>query len=107
MPKLPPPSPNFVIIEPGKCKTLIFDNLTYDRRKIRDPKTGITKTITAMLLHVVEEDGRKVDKWLSVLSYKLQQLLYSLYEKNWLFGRPVRICKFGEDFATEYSVELV
>jgi len=107
MVEIPPPEPTFVRIETGQCKVLIFDDLRYEKRIIRDPKTGRSKTVTAMVLHVVQEDGRKVDKYFSVVSYKAQQTLYALYKRGWLFARPIRICVYGEDYAREYAIELV
>ena len=104
-PELPPP--NFVKILPGQCKILVFDDMWYEKRKIRDPKSGKIKTVTAMVLHVIREDGLEVDKTFSVVSYKAMQTLAALARKGWLYARNIKICVYGEDFAREYQIELV
>lgn len=100
------PPPNFVKIGRNECKVLTFDDLWFEKRKIRDPKTHRVKEVTVMVLHVIKENGREVDKQFGVISYKLMQTLYNLYKRNWLFARPIKICRHGEDYATEYTVEL-
>jgi len=104
-PELPPP--NFVKIPKDGCKVLIFDDMWFEKRKIRDPKSNRVKEVTALVLHVVREDGLEVDKTFSVVSYKAMQTLVALQKRGWLFARPIRICVHGEDFAREYEIELV
>jgi len=99
--------PNFVKLEPGECHVFIFDDMWVENRKIRDPKSGRIKTVTAYVLHIVKLDGLECDKTLSILSYKAQQYLDELKRKGWLFGRPIKICCSGEDFYREYIFELL
>jgi len=79
----------------------------FEKRKIRDPKTNRVKEVTALVLHVVREDGLEVDKTFSVVSYKAMQTLTALAQRGWLYARNIRICVRGEDFAREYQIELV
>lgn len=107
MAKLPPPEATYIDLESGQCTTIIADDIFYMRKKIRDPLTKRVKTVTALVLHVVKQDGRDVDKYFSFISYKAQQTLYALYERGVLLGRPVKVCAFGEGFLREYSFELL
>jgi len=105
--RLPPPEAPFIELAPGQCTVIVADDIFYMRKKIRDPLTKRIKTVTALVLHVVQQDGRTVDKYFSFVSYKAQQTLYALYTKGVLLGRPVRVCRYGEGFLTEYTFELL
>jgi len=100
------PEPNYVQLEPEKTKRLRFDKWWWDDRTITDPKTRQAKPVRVMVLHTIEEDGNKIDKPFSVLSYKLQQTLAPLIDTGALFTRLVSITWSPRGHATEYSVGL-
>jgi hypothetical protein len=100
------PQPNYVQLEPEKTKRLRFDGWNWDDREITDPKTRQVKQVKVMVLHATEEDGNKIDKPFSVLSYKLQQTLAPLIDTGALFTRLVSITWYPRGHATEYSVGL-
>jgi len=104
---LPPPEAPFIELKSGQCVVIVADDIFYMRKKIRDPLTKRVKTVTALVLHVIKENGRDVDKYMSFLSYKAQQTLYALYKAGKLLGRPIRVCAYGEGFLREYSFELL
>ena len=99
--------PNFVKLDVNECHVFIFDDMWVEKRKIKDPKSGRIKTVVAYVLHIVKLDGIECDKTISFLSYKAQQYLDELKKRGWLFGRPIKICRRGTDFYTEYEFELM
>jgi len=101
------PEPNFVKLVPEKTKRLKFDKWWKEQRQIIDPKSKMSKTVTAWVFHVTEEDGQPVDTVFSVLAYKLQQTLAPLIDTGAIFTRRVDITWYPRDYATEYGVGLV
>ena len=104
---MPPPEASFIRLTSGQCVKIVADDIFYMNRTIRDPVTKRVKKVTALVLHVVKENGRDVDKYISFVSYKAQQTLYALYKKGVLLGRTVEICAYGEGFLREYSITLL
>lgn len=100
------PEPSYVKLEPDKTKILRFDKWYWEDRQITDPKTRQPKPVKVMVLHAIEEDGNKIDKPYSVLSYKLQQTLAPLIDTGALFTRPVSITWHPRDYSTDYTVGL-
>ena len=99
---------NYVRLEPEKEKCLRFreNSLRIEERTIRDPKTGVVKTVRALVLDVIEEDGIPVSKTFSTLSEKLAQILYNLHSTGELYRHYVCITWHPRDYATEYEVHL-
>lgn len=64
---------NWVIFKPGQRKTLHFYDHAMVERVITDPVTKTPKRVKTLVLYVDEEDGVKVEKMLSLLSYSLAQ----------------------------------
>lgn len=101
------PVANFIKLETGATKRMLFDRWWFEDRKHTDPKSRMIKTSKVMVFHAIEEDGAKVDKIFSVLSYKLQESLAPYVETGQIFTRHVEITKQGEDYATDYAFRLV
>ena len=82
---------NYVKLVPEKPKILRFkkDSLRIEERVITDPKTKVVKTVRALVLDVIEEDGVPVSKTFSTLSEKLAQTLYKNPIRGIESGRAV------------------
>ena len=91
----------------GVSKKLHFTDHKWVYKEIKDPLTGWTKRIRTLVLKVDWEDGRHVDKTLSVTSSKLQQMLLPYLDgkryKRYLF----EIRKRGSGFLTEWEMRTI
>ena len=105
MPVIPRILGNYVVLEPGKSKRLVIGNPRIVEYIIRDPKTGLSKTVRALEWDVYEEDGKPTKKIFRVLSEKLAQMLWTLWERRTSDKICVVITMFGQDLAKDYQVE--
>lgn len=99
---------NYVKLEPEKEKVLRFkpDSLRIEDRIIIDPVTKRSKTVKALVLDVIEEDGLPVSKVFSTLSDKLATQLKALADTGQLYTYRVGITPHGRGFAREYAVRI-
>jgi len=95
---------NFVRLVPDKPKRLKLTRPRIEERIIRDPKTGRTKVVRALVFDVLEEDGLPVSKIFSTLSEKLAAQLLAIWEHRRADYIDVTIIWHPRDFATEYEV---
>jgi len=87
---------NYVKLEVGKPVVLRFDKFSWLSHPIVDPDLGFSKTVRALVFHVVEQDGRPADTIFSLISTKAQKEIepYLLAEKfrrykfTWLKEAP-------------------
>jgi len=95
---------NYVILPPDTPKKLKLTDPRIEERVIRDPKTGMLKTVKALVFRCLEEDGRPVNKVFSTLSVKLAKMLMALWERRRADYIYVEIIRHPADYATEYEV---
>jgi len=98
---------NYVELRPGKPVELVADQLAIVPRRIRDPVTGFTKTVNALVLHVTRLDGVPADTQFSTVSEKLKAQLLELHRLGQLLHRRIRITKWGSGFTSEFQVEVL
>ena len=75
--------------------------------EVKDPETGKLKTITGLVLHAVELDGRPVDMPYSTISANHKSALKALIPTNQLFSRVIIITKVPAGRATEYKIQVI
>jgi len=97
---------NFVRLEPGVPKRMHFMRHEFVDKVIRDPLTGVAKTVRVLQFYVDYEDGQKVAKVFSVTSEKLAASLSPYLADNRYTRLEFIITKRGEGFLTDYSVEV-
>ena len=99
---------NFVKLEAGKEKILKIrpGSFRVEPRAFKDPKTQIPKTINAVVVDVVEEDGKPTAKTFSTVSDKLATQLRLAHENGTLYIYKVGIKRVGEGYGTEYQLRL-
>ena len=95
---------NYVVLPPDTPKKLKLSDPRIEERIIRDPKTGMLKTVKALVFKCTEEDGKPVNKTFSTLSRKLAQMLMALWERRRTDYIYVEIIRHPADYATEYEV---
>ena len=95
---------NYVVLPPNKPKRLKLTDPHIEERTIRDPKTGMLKTVKALVFKCIEEDGVPVNKVFSTLSVKLARMLMALWERRPGDYIYVEIVRHPMDYATEYEV---
>jgi hypothetical protein len=97
---------NYVRLEAGKPKRLHFVNHEFVDKVIRDPLTGVAKTVRVLQFYVDYEDGQKVSKVFSVTSEKLAAALSPYLEDRRYTRLEFTIIKSGSGFLTDYSVSV-
>ena len=95
---------NYVVLPPDTPKRLVIGNPRIVDHIIRDPKTKLPKVVKALEWDVYEEDGAPVRKVFRVLSEKLAQALWTLWERRTGDRICVVIVRHPMDLATEYEV---
>jgi len=98
---------NFVRLEPEKPVILMFDRDWFEEREIVDPITKAAKTVRVLVLHVINEDGKEVDKTYSVISERHAAELMKLKELGVLFTRPIKLTKHGKGFRSEIEIQVL
>lgn len=98
---------NYVQLPPNKPVRMRLKNPRIEERQIRDPKTGLTKTVRALVFDVYELDGVPGQWIFSTLSEKLATQLMALWQSGVLQERAVEIVRLPRDFATEYEVRVI
>ena len=95
---------NYVVLTPGVRKCLVLTDPVIEEVTIPDPITRRPKPVRRMRWLVLEEDGTPVTKYLGVLSEKLAQALWALWERRTSDRICVCITPFGEGLAKDYEV---
>jgi len=98
---------NYVELPPNTPVRLRLKNPRIEERQIRDPKTGIVKTVRALVFDVYEKDGVPGSWIFSTLSEKLATQLMALWQTGILQNHAVEIVRIPRDFATEYEVRVI
>ena len=101
------PVANYVKLVADKPKRMLFDRWWWEDRQIADPKSKMLKHVKTMVFHVSQEDGEKVDKTFSALSFKLQESLAPYVETSQAFTRMIEITWYPRDYASEYAVRVL
>ena len=87
---------NYIELKVGVPVTMRYDKFAWQSRQVVDPDLGFSKTVRALVFHVVEQDGRPADTIFSLISTKAQKEIepYLLAEKfrrykfTWLKEAP-------------------
>ena len=87
---------NYVKLEMGIPVTMKFDNFKWISHKVVDPDLGFSKTVRALVFHVIEVDGEPADTVFSLISTKAQREMepylaaekYKRYKFTWLKEAP-------------------
>jgi len=98
---------NYVTLPPNTPVRMRLKNPRIEERQIRDPKTGLTKTVRALVFDVYELNGTPGHWIFSTLSEKLATQLMALWERGILQEHAVEITRIPRDFATEYEVRVI
>ena len=72
--------------------------------QLRIPGTDRTRTVKRMVVRVIREDGRPVDKTWNILSEKLATQIKSLYDQGILPAAELQVTMRGSGTARVYEV---
>lgn len=97
---------NYVKLEAGVPATMHFTDHAEDSNEIRDPKTGLVKTLRTLVFVVDQLNGVQVGSTFSVSSDKLySHLLPHLADKRYR-GLLFNITRQGREYLTEFQVRV-
>lgn len=97
---------NYVKLIPGVPARMHFTGHAYASNQIRDPKTGLIKTLNTLVFSVDQLNGEPVDTVYSVTSDKLMQHLEPHLPDNAYRGLLFSITRLGAEYLTSYEVEV-
>lgn len=98
---------NYIKLVAQRPTTMRSDRWQWEDREITDPLSRQIKKVRAMVLHITELDGAKVDTTFSTVSTKLQSQLAPLIDSGALFYRPWTVTWNPRGYATEYAIALL
>jgi hypothetical protein len=97
----------YVDIKPDTTKTLKLDGVTTEDWQITDPETKEVKTVPSLTFHVIEEDGKPVDKVLRIIQKRTIAIIRPYVETGEIFTRKLKISRIGSGFTAVYEVSLI
>jgi len=80
---------SFVTLEVGRPTMMRFDKYAWQARQVLDPELGFTKTIKALVFHVIELDGLPADTIFSLVSQRARKEI-----ESYLVGDRFRLYRF-------------
>ena len=98
---------NYVTFEEGRPKRLHFTSHAVSDRRLRDPLTGLEKSMTVLAMQVDEEDGLPVAKLLSITSEGLAAQIQGYLSGEQYRAYDYTITRRGAGFGTRYSVTAI
>ncbi len=90
---------NYVRLEPHKPVIMRFDAFGWQPRKITDPDLGFTKTVKALVFHVIELNGEPADTVFSIISTKAQKEFEPYLEHDRFKNFRFQVVKEAPGFA--------
>jgi hypothetical protein len=97
---------NYVKLVEGIEKRVKFEDHVWKDVPKRDSITGWVQPWHTLIMRVIEEDGEKVDKTMSVPQEKLQKILIPYLEGQLYRYKTFVITQHGRGFVTEFEVEI-
>ena len=101
------PRPSFLKLQPGKPYIVLAKAARYEDRVITDPVSKQQKTLSVLVLDLVEVDGVDQETQLSFTSFKAQQALDPLLKAGQLLMRPLQVTWSPKGFATDYEFRIL
>ncbi len=98
---------NYITFSEGVPKLLRFADYQVMDKQINDPTTKNTRPVKSLHMTVTEEDGRPVQKELSILSEKFAALLEPYILGGSYKAKLFKVTRTGSGFNTNYSVEVL
>ena len=97
---------NYIELQPGVPAAMHFASHTMETKDIRDPRTGMVKSLTTLVFLVDRLNGAGTGALFSVTSEKLAKKLEPLLAGERYKGLTITLVKLGTGYLTEYEVQV-
>ena len=98
---------NFVELQPGVPARMHFTDHAFDAKEIRDPRTGLVKTLNTLVFVVDQLNGVPVGALFSVTAEKLAKHLQPHLTDRAYRRSLFTITKLGAEYLTSYEVQVL
>ena len=95
---------NYIELQPGVPATMHFTDHAFDAKEIRDPRTGLVKSLNTLVFSVDRLNGVAVGALYSVTADKLAKQLAPYLANRAYRGFLFTITKLGTEYLTSYEV---